>query len=69
MGVRQVGAPDAIIPSSRHVGHVVIWLAANRFFALAIDVAPDAELVAQAAQDRMCHPSLTARTRRRRSER
>ena len=46
MDVRQVGDPDAIIRSSRHVGHVVIWQAANRFFALAIDVRPDAELVA-----------------------
>jgi len=51
MDVRQVGDPDAIIRSSRHVGHVVLWQAANRLFALAIDVAPDAELIAQVTQE------------------
>jgi len=51
MSVRQAGDPDAVIQSARHVGHVVIWQAANRFFALAVDVQPDAELVAQVAQE------------------
>jgi hypothetical protein len=51
MDVRQVGDPDAMIRSSRHVGHVVIWQAANRFFALAIDAGPDAELVARVTQE------------------
>ena len=51
MSVRQVGDPDAIIQSSRHVGHVVIWQAANRFFAFAVDVQPDAELVVQVTQE------------------
>ena len=47
----QVGAPDAVIQSSRHVGHVVIWQAANRFFALAVDAGPDAELIVQVTQE------------------
>jgi hypothetical protein len=51
MAVRQVGDPDAVIQSSRHVGHVVIWQAANRFFAFAVDVQSDAELVAQVTQE------------------
>jgi hypothetical protein len=51
MSVRQIGDPDAIIQSSRHVGQVVMWQAANRFFALAIDVRPDAELIAQVTQE------------------
>ena len=51
MSVRQIGDPDAIIQSSRHVGHVVIWQAANRFFAFAVDVQPDAELVVQVTQE------------------
>jgi hypothetical protein len=51
MDVRQVGDPDAIIRSSRHVGHVVIWQAANRFFALALEVGADAELEVQVPLD------------------
>jgi hypothetical protein len=51
MGIRQPGDPDAIIRSSRHVGQVVMWQASNRLFALAIDVAPGAELVAQVTQE------------------
>jgi hypothetical protein len=51
MDVREVGDPDAIIRSSHHVGQVVSWQAANRFFALAIDVRPDAELIAQVTQE------------------
>jgi hypothetical protein len=51
MDVRQVGDPDAIIRSSRHVGHVVIWQAANRFFALALEVGTDAALEVQVLQD------------------
>jgi len=51
MGVRQEGDPDAMIRSSRHVGQVVMWQASNRLFALAIDVRPGAELVAQVAQE------------------
>jgi hypothetical protein len=46
MDVRQVGDPDALIRSSRHVGHVVAWQAENRFLAFAVDVRSDAELVA-----------------------
>ena len=46
MDVRQVGDNDAVIQSSRHVGHVVVWQAENRFFAFAVDVRPGAELVA-----------------------
>ena len=46
MSVRQVGDPDAVIQSSRHVGHVVVWQAENRFLAFAVDVRPGAELVA-----------------------
>jgi hypothetical protein len=46
MSVREVGDPDAILQSSRHVGHVVTWQASNRLFALAIDVSQGAELVA-----------------------
>jgi len=51
MGPRQVGDPDAIIRSSRHVGHVVVWQAANRFFVLTVDAGPDAELIAQVTQE------------------
>jgi len=51
MDVRQIGDPDAILQSSRHVGQVVIWQAANRLFALAIDVRPEAELIAQVTQE------------------
>jgi hypothetical protein len=51
MRVREVGDPDAVIQSSRHVGRVVIWQAANRFFALAVDVGPDAELEARVPQE------------------
>jgi hypothetical protein len=51
MSVRQMGDSDTIVRSSRHVGHVVIWQAANRLFALAIDVGPDAELIVQATQE------------------
>jgi len=51
MSVRQAGEPDAVIQSSRHVGDLVIWQASNRFFALAIDVGPEAELVARVAQE------------------
>ncbi|MGE5199501.1 MAG: hypothetical protein ACM3H9_07655 [Rhodospirillaceae bacterium] len=51
MSVRDVGDADAIIQSARHVGRVVIWQAANRFFALAVDVGPDAELVARVPQE------------------
>ena len=51
MNLRQPGDPDAVIQSSRHVGHVVIWQAANRFFVLAVDVGPDAELTAQVTQE------------------
>ena len=51
MDVRQVGDADTIIRSSRHVGHVVIWQAANRFFAFAIDAGPGAELIAQVTQE------------------
>jgi hypothetical protein len=51
MAVRQTGDPDAVIQSSRHVGRVVLWQAANRFFALALDVGPDAELVARVTQE------------------
>ena len=57
MSARQEGDPDAVIQSSHHVGHVVIWQAANRFFALAIDVRPDAELIAQVTQE--MHVALT----------
>ena len=46
MSPRQAGDPDGVILSSRHVGHVVVWQAENRFFAFAVDVRPDAELVA-----------------------
>jgi len=46
-----VGDPDAVIQSSRHVGRVVIWQAANRFFALAVDVGSDAELEARVPQE------------------
>jgi hypothetical protein len=46
MSVRQVGEPDSVIQSSRHVGHLVVWQAENRFFVFAFDVRPDAELVA-----------------------
>jgi len=46
MRARQAGDPDAVIQSSRHVGHLVVWQAENRFFAFAFDVRPDAELVA-----------------------
>jgi hypothetical protein len=45
MSVREVGDGDAVIQSARHVGHVVVWQAENRFFAFAVDVRPDAELV------------------------
>jgi len=51
MDVRQIGDPDAILQSSRHVGQVVIWQAANRLFALAIDVRPEAELITQVTQE------------------
>jgi hypothetical protein len=51
MSVRQAGDQDAVIQSSRHVGHVVIWQAANRFFAVAVDVQSGAELVAQVEQE------------------
>jgi hypothetical protein len=51
MSARQPGEPDAVIQSSRHVGHVVTWQASNRFFVLAIEVGPEAELVARVAQD------------------
>jgi hypothetical protein len=51
MDVRQVGDSDPIIRSSRHVGHVVIGETANRFFALASDAGPDAELVGQVTQE------------------
>ncbi len=51
MSPRQVGDPDSAIQSSRHVGHVVVWQAENRFFAFAVDVRPDAELVAQVARE------------------
>jgi len=51
MSARQSGDSDAVIQASRHVGHVVIWQAANRFFALAVDVGPDAELTAQVPQE------------------
>ena len=46
MDMRQVGDPDAFIQSSRHVGHVDVWQAEDRFFAFAADVRPGAELVA-----------------------
>jgi hypothetical protein len=51
MRVREVGDPDAILQSSRHVGHVVTWQASNRLFALAIDVGQGAELVARVTQE------------------
>ena len=51
MSIRPVGDPDAFVRSSRHVGDVVTWQAANRFFAFAVDVGPDAELVAQVTQE------------------
>lgn len=51
MSTRQAGEPDAVIQSSRHVGDVVIWQASNRFFVLAIDVGPGAELVVRVAQE------------------
>ena len=51
MGVREVGDPDAMLQSSRHVGRVVTWQASNRFFALAIDVRQGAELVARVTQE------------------
>jgi len=47
MSVRHLGDPDAVIRSSRNVGQVYTWQAADRVFAFAIDVQPDAELVAQ----------------------
>ncbi|MFO7694042.1 MAG: hypothetical protein R6V57_13215 [Vicinamibacterales bacterium] len=46
MSPRQAGDNDAVVQSSRHVGHVVVWQAENRFFAFAVDVRPGAELVA-----------------------
>jgi hypothetical protein len=51
MDVRQIGDPDAILQSSRHVGQVVIWQAANRLFVFAVNVRPGARLTAQATQD------------------
>jgi hypothetical protein len=33
------------------VGHVVVWQASNRFFALALDVGANAELAVQVAQE------------------
>jgi len=51
MSVSQAGDPDAIVRSSRHAGEVVIWQAANRFFALALDAGPGAELVVQVTQE------------------
>jgi hypothetical protein len=46
MGPRQAGGLDAVIQSSRHVRHVVVWQAENRFFVFAADIRPGAELVA-----------------------
>ena len=46
MSVRQAGDADAVIQSSRHVGHFVVWQAENRFFVFAFDVRPGAEVVA-----------------------
>jgi len=51
MSVRQAGDPDAFIQSARHVGRIVLWQASNRFFAFAVDVGPDAELVVQDTQE------------------
>jgi hypothetical protein len=51
MSIRQAGDPEAFVRSSRHVGDVVTWQAANRFFAFAADVGPDAELVVQVPQE------------------
>jgi hypothetical protein len=51
MSMRQAGEPDAVIQSSRHAGDVVIWQASNRFFVLATDVGPGAEVVVRVAQE------------------
>jgi hypothetical protein len=45
------GDADCVVRSSRHVGHVVVWQASNRFFALALDVGANAELAVQVAQE------------------
>ena len=51
MSPRKAGGLDTAIQSSRHVGHIVVWQAENRFCAFAADVRPGAELVAQVAQE------------------
>jgi len=51
MSPREAGDVDAVIQSSRHVGHLVVWQAENRFFAFAADVRPGAELVALVTRD------------------
>jgi len=51
MRIREVGSPDAIIRSSRHVTQVYEWQAANRLFVFAVNVRPGAQLTAQVTQD------------------
>ena len=47
----RAGDPDCVVRSSRHAGDVVVWQAANRFFALVLDVGADAELTVQVPQE------------------
>jgi hypothetical protein len=51
MSVREVGSPDAIVRSWRHVSQVYEWQAANRLFVFAVNVRPDAQLTAQVTED------------------
>jgi hypothetical protein len=51
MDVREVGDGDAVVQSARHVGQIVSWQAANRWFAFAVDVRRDAELVVRVTQE------------------
>jgi hypothetical protein len=47
----RMGDPDCVIRSARHAGDVVVWQAANRFFALVLDVGANAELTVQVPQE------------------
>ena len=51
MSTCRVGDPDCVVRSVRHAGDVVVWQAANRFFALVLDVAADAELTVQVPRE------------------
>jgi hypothetical protein len=51
MRVREVGGPDAIIRSSRHVSQVYEWQAANRLFVFVVNVQQGAQLTSQVTQD------------------